>query len=125
VVQQAQLKSGECEKLRSNLNGNSALDIEPINDRFGEMMTKLEQLLATLGRESNVRTLSPSGTSSESETSLIRRPRTATPDPRWIKSIIRARNLRARFFNADLFADPAWDMTSKIFEKSIYTNAMH
>ena len=27
-----------------------------------------------------------------------------------IKAILRARRLRSRFFNSDLFADPAWDM---------------
>ncbi len=32
------------------------------------------------------------------------------PDPRLIRRIIRQRQLRKRFFDADLFADPAWDM---------------
>ena len=32
------------------------------------------------------------------------------PDPRLVRGIIRQRQLRARFFSADLFADPAWDM---------------
>jgi hypothetical protein len=32
------------------------------------------------------------------------------PDPRLVRRIIRQRQLRARFFDADLFADPAWDM---------------
>lgn len=34
----------------------------------------------------------------------------ALPDPRLIRQVIRQRQLRARFFDSDLFADPAWDM---------------
>ncbi|MEQ1496622.1 MAG: MarR family transcriptional regulator, partial [Novosphingobium sp.] len=41
---------------------------------------------------------------------LIRATRPALPDPRLIRRIIRQRQLRARFFDGDLFADPAWDM---------------
>lgn len=32
------------------------------------------------------------------------------PDVRLVRRIIRQRQLRGRFFDADLFADPAWDM---------------
>jgi len=32
------------------------------------------------------------------------------PDPRLVRRIIRQRQLRARFFDSELFADPAWDM---------------
>lgn len=32
------------------------------------------------------------------------------PDPQLVRRIIRQRQQRARFFDADLFADPAWDM---------------
>ena len=32
------------------------------------------------------------------------------PDPRLVRSIIKRRQLRARYFQADLFSDPAWDM---------------
>jgi DNA-binding MarR family transcriptional regulator len=32
------------------------------------------------------------------------------PDPRLIRRIIRQRQLRARYFDSDLFGDPAWDM---------------
>jgi len=32
------------------------------------------------------------------------------PDPRLVRRIIRQRQLRARFFDPALFADPAWDM---------------
>ncbi|MGB3472867.1 MAG: MarR family transcriptional regulator, partial [Erythrobacter sp.] len=35
---------------------------------------------------------------------------TKLPDPRFVRQMIAARQARARFFDADLFADPAWDM---------------
>lgn len=41
---------------------------------------------------------------------LLRTPRPPLPDPRLIRKILRQRQQRARFFEAELFADPAWDM---------------
>jgi len=34
----------------------------------------------------------------------------ALPDPRLVRRIIRQRQMRARFFDGELFSDPAWDM---------------
>lgn len=41
---------------------------------------------------------------------LARTTRPALPEPRLVRRIIRQRQLRARFFDGDLFADPAWDI---------------
>ncbi|HUQ12693.1 MAG TPA: winged helix DNA-binding protein [Novosphingobium sp.] len=41
---------------------------------------------------------------------LVRAARAPLPDPRLVRRIIRQRQMRARFFEGDLFADPAWDM---------------
>lgn len=41
---------------------------------------------------------------------LVRAARPALPDPRLVRRIIRQRQLRARFFDNELFADPAWDI---------------
>ncbi|MFC4294374.1 winged helix DNA-binding protein [Novosphingobium tardum] len=41
---------------------------------------------------------------------LVRAARPSLPDPRLVRRIIRQRQLRGRFFEGDLFADPAWDM---------------
>ncbi|HYD23259.1 MAG TPA: winged helix DNA-binding protein [Croceibacterium sp.] len=49
----------------------------------------------------------PEGDGSER---LTRAARPALPDPRLVRRIIRQRQLRARFFDGELFADPAWDM---------------
>ena len=47
---------------------------------------------------------------SDGSARLVRAARPALPDPRLIRRIIRQRHLRARFFDGDLFGDPAWDM---------------
>ena len=41
---------------------------------------------------------------------LVRAARPPLPDPRLVRRIIRQRQLRAKFLDAELFADPAWDM---------------
>ena len=41
---------------------------------------------------------------------LVRAARPPLPDPRLIRRMLRQRQLRARFFEGDLFADPAWDI---------------
>jgi hypothetical protein len=41
---------------------------------------------------------------------LVRTARSPLPDPRMVRRIIRQRQLRSRFFDGELFADPAWDM---------------
>ena len=46
----------------------------------------------------------------ESGKPLVRSVRPPLPDPRLVRRIIRQRQLRARFFDGDLFADPAWDI---------------
>ena len=41
---------------------------------------------------------------------LVHASRPSLPDPRLVRRIIQQRRLRAKFFEGDLFADPAWDM---------------
>lgn len=41
---------------------------------------------------------------------LARAARPPLPDPRLVRQIIRQRQLRQKFFDGDLFADPAWDI---------------
>lgn len=40
----------------------------------------------------------------------LRRTRAPLPDPRLVHRIIRQRRLRERYFDGELFADPAWDI---------------
>ena len=44
------------------------------------------------------------------EERLLRPARVPLPDPKLVRRIIRQRQMRARFLDGDLFADPAWDM---------------
>lgn len=44
------------------------------------------------------------------ERALLKRPKPPLPDARLVRKIIQQRQLRARFFDGDLFADPAWDI---------------
>lgn len=44
------------------------------------------------------------------EEALVRPAPLPQPDPRLVRRLIRRRQMRARFFDGDLFADPAWDM---------------
>lgn len=48
--------------------------------------------------------------SGEGEDRPARAARPSLPDPRLLRRIIRHRQLRARFFDGGLFADPAWDI---------------
>ena len=41
---------------------------------------------------------------------LVRSGKPAMPDPRLVRRIIRHRQLRAKYFDGELFADPAWDI---------------
>lgn len=43
-------------------------------------------------------------------TPLFNSSRPALPDPKLVRQMIAGRQARARFFDAELFADPAWDM---------------
>lgn len=49
-------------------------------------------------------------TVNDSSGRLVRASCPPLPDPRLVRTIIRQRQARARFFDGDLFADPAWDM---------------
>ena len=51
-----------------------------------------------------------SGARDQPSARLVRAARPPLPDPRLVRRIIRHRQLRARFFDGELFADPAWDI---------------
>jgi hypothetical protein len=50
------------------------------------------------------------GATTDASVRLVRQSRPPLPDPRLVRRIIRQRHVRGKFFDADLFADPAWDM---------------
>lgn len=50
------------------------------------------------------------GAAHEEAGRLTAAPQPTLPDPRLVRRILRQRQQRARFFDAEFFADPAWDM---------------
>ena len=89
-----------------------------LTEQVSQIAQRLERLEGPVDRrdaESAFRFESPrpafAGTQSEDTSArLVRATRPALPDPRLVRRILRQRQARARFFDGDLFGDPAWDM---------------
>jgi hypothetical protein len=89
-----------------------------LTEQVGEIAARLERLgtdgAAPRWNPAAFRFESPapaySGPGDDEAERLARAPRPPLPDPRLVRTIIRQRQLRAKFFEAELFADPAWDI---------------
>lgn len=90
-----------------------------LSEQVGQIAERLERLegadrTGSDGREPAFRFESPTSAFAaprgDGSDRLVRAARPPLPDPRLVRRIIRQRQLRARFFDGDLFADPAWDM---------------
>lgn len=87
-----------------------------LTEQVGQIAQRLERLEGPASGEgdSAFRFESPklafAGADDDPGDRLIRAARPALPDPRLVRRILRQRQLRARFFDGDLFGDPAWDM---------------
>jgi hypothetical protein len=89
-----------------------------LTEQVGEIAARLERLggdEASRWNAATFRFASPApGYAGQSEDTaeqrLIRMPRSPLPDPRLVRTIIRQRRLRTKFFGGQLFADPAWDI---------------
>ncbi|MCZ8018126.1 winged helix DNA-binding protein [Novosphingobium sp.] len=91
-----------------------------LTEQVGQIAQRLERLEGPARRpgqaedDSVFRFESPrpgfAGAVSDGNERLVRAARPPLPEPRLVRQIIRQRQLRARFFEGDLFADPAWDM---------------
>ena len=103
------------------LSEEDRLTLLRLTEQVGEIALRLDRLgggapspLERVGAGAAFRFESPKPTFSAPEEDsgdrLVRAARPALPDPRLVRRIIRQRQLRARFFDGDLFADPAWDM---------------
>ena len=98
------------------LSEEDRLALLRLTEQVGQIAHKLEQLSSTsgtgAGQSSAFRFDGPGdeGRLDEGSDRLVRAARPPLPDPRLVRKIIRQRQLRARFFEGDLFADPAWDM---------------
>jgi hypothetical protein len=106
------LARGNPARLRE-LSEEDRLMIIRLTEQVSRIAERVDQLSGGVGEGSAFRFASPgsdfSGSDSESER-LVRASRPPLPDPRLVRRIVRQRQLRARFFDGELFADPAWDM---------------
>ena len=99
------------------LSGDDRLALLRLTEQVGEIASRLERLgaegLSSEGGafrfESPAQGYNAPGGEDAGRT-LIRKPRPPLPDPRLVRRIIRQRHLRGRFFEGELFADPAWDI---------------
>ena len=100
------------------LHEGERLELLRLTEEVGRLAAKLDHLALPLGIDGphamTARLASPAieygGHGREAERDLLRRPRPALPDPRLVHRIIRQRRLRERYFQTELFADPAWDI---------------
>ncbi|MFN3516799.1 MAG: winged helix DNA-binding protein [Novosphingobium sp.] len=100
------------------LSDEDRLALLRLTEQVSQIAARLDQIAPPLeqgrGGDSVFRFESPSPASattvSDPGDRLVRAARPPLPDPRLVRQIIRQRQLRARFFDGDLFADPAWDM---------------
>lgn len=90
-----------------------------LTEQVGQIAQRLERLSgvqpAVFGDDKAFRFESPAPAYSgpdngDSGDRLVRTPRPPLPDSRLVRRIIRQRQLRAKFFDGELFADPAWDI---------------
>lgn len=100
------------------LSEDDRLTLLRITEQVGQIAERLDRLgnaSSTAGQEgegsafslgSPVDTYRPQA----EENRLVRSTRPPLPDPRLVRRIIQQRQMRERFFDGDLFADPAWDM---------------
>jgi hypothetical protein len=100
------------------LSEEDRLTLLRLTEQVGQIAERLERLGGTAPTDPEsdsafrFESPRPAFTAAEGDGSdrLIRATRPPLPDPRLVRRIIRQRQLRARFFEGDLFADPAWDM---------------
>jgi hypothetical protein len=98
------------------LSDDDRLTLLRLTEQVGEIASRLERL----GAENSGSRWNPAAFRFESpvpayagpvdDEPLVRAPRPPLPDPRLVRTIIRQRQMRTRFFDAQLFADPAWDI---------------
>jgi hypothetical protein len=96
------------------LGRDDRLALLRLTEQVGEIADRLERLagsgLGILGEDKVFHLESPRRGFAAPAPGDDLRPHPPLPDARLLRRIIRQRQLRARFFEPGLFADPAWDM---------------
>ena len=83
--------------------------LDQLSEHVSEIAERLAQL-KSLQSSADVTESAADSPKDEASTRIVRHSRPPLPDPRLVRQIIRQRQLRMRFFDADLFSDPAWDI---------------
>ena len=86
---------------------------DPGADRLRQLSDEVGRIAATLARLSTV----PAGPEPEQEKPEVETAPEVSVEV--VRSVIRARRLRGRYFSEDLFADPAWDMLLDLLQAEI------
>ena len=83
-----------------------------LTEQVGQIAGRIERLSpASGGSEAGLATMpEPDAAMQGAEPRSTRAVRPPLPDPRLVRRLIRHRQLRGRYFDGQLFADPAWDM---------------
>jgi len=97
------------------LSQDDRLTLLRLTEQVGHIAQRLERFgdAGITGDDRSFRVESPAQAwrvPSMEEGGALRGQRPPLPDPRLVRRIIRQRQLRARFFDGELFADPAWDI---------------
>ena len=99
------------------LSGDDRLTLIRLTEQVAQIADRLERMgakgQADGGGAFRFETPKPAFAGQEAEdgtAGLVRKPKPPLPDPRLVRQIIRQREARAKFFDAELFADPAWDI---------------
>ncbi|WP_298290236.1 MarR family transcriptional regulator [Novosphingobium sp.] len=121
VLALGQLLCGQGSRVRE-LSDNDRMSLLRLTQQVSEIAHKLEALSGSpldeqegnggIADRVGASAFSFDGSNARDPASqrLVRSAKASLPDPRLVRKIIRQRQLRARFFEGELFADPAWDM---------------
>ena len=90
----------------SDVGKDNAARLRQLSDEMGRIAATLARLSTGPGGESALKSLPKGGAAPD-------------PDADVVRSVIRARRLRSRFFDEELFADPAWDMLLDLLQAEI------
>ena len=86
------------------------LQLLRLTDQVGRMAARLDGYGGDRSGRVEAPALAFNGAVADQAAHLRLAPRPALPDPRLVRRILRQRQQRNRFFEGELFADPAWDM---------------
>lgn len=89
------------------LSEDDRLMLLRLSEQVGQIAGRIERLAPDAGKSAYAVAEGSAGFATLPAMYAARAP---LPDPRLVRRIIRERQLRGRFLDAELFADPAWDM---------------